>query len=211
MPVSRKTAARPPAKATARTAGTSQTVGIDDIAVSTDILVDQWTRERPDLDMRAFALTLRITGLAMLIGQFGEKVAKSVGLRYGEMLLLHALRREGEPYVLRPTDILKLMKVTSGTVTYRVDRLEKMGVVRRIADPEDRRSMMIQLTEQGVGKIDEAVRVTVEQASVDLRQLVGDDAAFVDATTALRRINAAYDASMSAADNPLIHQSPKRK
>jgi DNA-binding MarR family transcriptional regulator len=179
--------------------------------LSTDLLVDQWQRERPDLDMRAFSLTLRITGLAMLIGQFGEQVAKKLGLRYSEMLLLHALRREGAPYVLRPTDILKLLKVTSGTVTYRVDRLEKMGVVRRIPDPEDRRSMMIQLTAAGMKRIDEAVKITVEQAAIDLKDLVADDAAFDSATDSLRRINAAYDGTMTPAQNPLIHQSPKRK
>jgi DNA-binding MarR family transcriptional regulator len=179
--------------------------------ISTDLLVDQWQRERPDLDMRAFSLTLRITGLAMLIGRFGEQVAKKLGLRYSEMLLLHALRREGAPFVLRPTDILKLLKVTSGTVTYRVDRLEKLGVVRRIPDPEDRRSMMIQLTEAGMRLIDEAVEITVNQAAVDLKELVADDAAFGFATDALRRINAAYDRTMTPAQNPLIHQSPKRK
>jgi DNA-binding MarR family transcriptional regulator len=179
--------------------------------ISTDLLVDQWQRERPDLDMRAFSLTLRVTGLAMLIGQFGEQVAKTLGLRYSEMLLLHALRREGKPYVLRPTDILKLLKVTSGTVTYRVDRLAKMGVVRRVPDPEDRRSMMIQLTAAGIKLIDRAVEITVKQAAVDLKGLVDDVRAFDSATEALRRINAAYDRTMSPAQNPLIHQSSKRK
>lgn len=182
-----------------------------DTEISTDLLVNQWKRERPDLDMRAFGLTLRITGLAMLIGQFGEKVAKRLGLRYSEMLLLHALRREGEPFVLRPTDILKLLKVTSGTVTYRVDRLEKMGVVRRIPDPEDRRSMMVQLTALGMQRIDEAVDITVGQAAVDLKELVDDEAAFASTTEALRLINAAYDRTMTAAENPLLHQNPKRK
>lgn len=179
--------------------------------VSTDLLVEQWAHERPDLDMRAFSLTLRVTGLAMLIGQFGESVAKSLGLRYSEMLLLHALRREGEPYVLRPTDILKLLKVTSGTVTYRVDRLVKLGAVRRIPDPEDRRSMLIQLTAAGIRRIDKAVAITVGQAAVDLKDLVADDAAFDLATESLRRINLAYDRTMTPEQNPLIHQAPKRK
>ena len=180
-------------------------------SVSTDQLVEQWQRERPDLDMRAFSLTLRITGLAMLIGRFGEQVAKQRGLRYSEMLLLHALRREGAPYVLRPTDILKLLKVTSGTVTYRVDRLQKMGVVQRIPDPDDRRSMMIQLTPAGILCIDDAVEVTVRQAAIDLKDFVDDALAFDVATQAIRRINAAYDATMTPAQNPLIHRSPKRK
>lgn len=39
--------------------------------------------------------------------------------------------------------------ITKGTLTGVVDRLEAKGLVRRVIKPEDRRSMMVQLTERG--------------------------------------------------------------
>ena len=182
-----------------------------EVPATTDELVASWERERPDLDLRAYSLTLRITGLAMQIGHFGEEVARHLGLRYNEMLLLHALRREGEPYVLRPTDILKKLRVTSGTVTNQTDRLEKLGVVRRVPDPDDRRSMLVQLTPKGRKLVDQAVDLTVRQAAVDLREIAADSALFEVTTDALRRLNLAYDRTMSPAQNPLVNARSRRK
>lgn len=39
--------------------------------------------------------------------------------------------------------------ITKGTLTGVVDRLEAKGLVRRVIKPEDRRSMIVQLTEKG--------------------------------------------------------------
>lgn len=39
--------------------------------------------------------------------------------------------------------------ITKGTLTGVVDRLEAKGLVRRVVKPEDRRSMIVQLTEKG--------------------------------------------------------------
>lgn len=180
-------------------------------SATTDELVSSWERERPDLDLRAYSLTLRVTALAMQIGHFGEEVARRLGLKYNEMLLLHALRREGEPYHLRPAEILKKLRVTSGTVTNTTDRLEALDIVRRVPDPEDRRSTLIHLTEKGRKLVDEAVEITVRKAAVDLKAIAADPAIFQATTEALRRLNIAYDQSMTPAENPLVNPRPRRK
>jgi DNA-binding MarR family transcriptional regulator len=38
--------------------------------------------------------------------------------------------------------------LTSGSITAVIDRLEEKGYVRRVADPEDRRRVLLELTEQ---------------------------------------------------------------
>ncbi|QSX42478.1 MarR family winged helix-turn-helix transcriptional regulator [Shewanella cyperi] len=64
-----------------------------------------------------------------------------------EMLGVHGPRRM--------TDLAKLNHVTLGTLTSRIDKLEALGLVERQANPEDRRSLLIALTEAGRAVFDE--------------------------------------------------------
>jgi DNA-binding MarR family transcriptional regulator len=52
--------------------------------------------------------------------------------------------------------------ITSGTMTNRIDQLAKQGLVERIANPEDKRSVLIGLTDKGFSLIDEAVGAHVK-------------------------------------------------
>jgi len=47
--------------------------------------------------------------------------------------------------------------LSSAGVTSRIDRLERRGLVRRLADPDDRRGVIVELTDQGLEVVDEAV------------------------------------------------------
>ena len=49
--------------------------------------------------------------------------------------------------------------LSSGSMTNRLDRLEKAGFVKRLPDPKDRRGTLIQLTDKGLQLIDRAVEV----------------------------------------------------
>lgn len=46
------------------------------------------------------------------------------------------------------------MMVSSGGMTNRLDRLEKAGLVRRRRNREDRRAIIVELSEMGLKKID---------------------------------------------------------
>lgn len=54
---------------------------------------------------------------------------------------------EGEP--LTPREIGARILVTSGTMTTILDTLEKRGLVRRAPHPTDRRSLLVEITEDG--------------------------------------------------------------
>ena len=73
-----------------------------------------------------------------------------------------ALRRAGEPYVLRPTDLFTSLMITSGGLTARLDRLEAAGLIRRRRTDEDRRSFLVELTPAGKKKIEAAFRADME-------------------------------------------------
>ena len=47
--------------------------------------------------------------------------------------------------------------LSSAGVTSRVDRLERRGLVRRLPDPDDRRGIIVELTDQGLEVVDAAV------------------------------------------------------
>ena len=130
----------------------------DPIWGNSDVLVGQWRNQFPGEDIDALTLGIRIRRLAMLLDEMTIAAGETAGLKLNEMLLLMALRRVGPPYALRPTDILKMHSVTSGTATYRIDQLTKQDLAERMADPNDRRGYLIQLTPRGLKVIDKLMR-----------------------------------------------------
>lgn len=130
----------------------------DPIWGNSDVLIGQWRDQFAGEDIDALMLGVRIRRLAMLLDEISIKECEAAGLKYNEMLLMMALRRVGPPYALRPTDILKMHSVTSGTVTYRIDQLTKQDLAERAPDPVDRRGYLIRLTPRGLGLIDQVMR-----------------------------------------------------
>mgnify|MGYP001116987747 FL=1 len=79
------------------------------------------------------------------------------GLQIGEFDVLAALRRSGEPFVLKPTDLARILMLSPAGMTNRVDRLEAAGWIERRSDPDDRRSSLVRLTDEGRALVDRAV------------------------------------------------------
>ena len=71
--------------------------------------------------------------------------------------MLAALRRQGSPYQLSPGALLRITLVTSGTMTNRIDRLERAGLVARHPDPQDKRGVLVRLTAEGTARVDDAL------------------------------------------------------
>ena len=98
----------------------------------------------------------RITRLARHLDRARRDAFAEHDLEPWEFDVLTALRRAGEPYELSPGTLLRATLVTSGTMTNRIDRLAAAGLVRRRQDPEDRRGVLVSLTEAGLGRVDAA-------------------------------------------------------
>jgi DNA-binding MarR family transcriptional regulator len=124
--------------------------------------IEQWKRERPDLDVTPMAVLGRLNEAASLIAR--ERLAPlfaRFGLQSGEFDVLATLRRSGTPYALTPTALYEATMVTSGAMTNRLDRLETSGLIMRGPHPSDRRGIVVRLTEKGLALIDEAVTAHV--------------------------------------------------
>ncbi len=129
-----------------------------------DQLIDQWERERPDLDARPMAVVGRILRLAAHLDRRVNEALKPFGLAVWGFDMLATLRRHGEPYAMTPTELMEAVMLSSGAMTNRIDRLEKLGLVERQPSPNDRRSFQVQLTREGRKVIEKAIEVRFAEA-----------------------------------------------
>jgi DNA-binding MarR family transcriptional regulator len=119
-----------------------------------DPILEQWRRERPELDHAPIGVVGRVSRLARELEARLEPVYRAHGLEPGWHDVLATLRRSGPPYRLRPTDLTGSLMLTSSGTTKRLDRLEQAGLIRRDPDPGDRRGTLITLTDAGRELID---------------------------------------------------------
>jgi DNA-binding MarR family transcriptional regulator len=122
-----------------------------------DHIVQQWHRERPDLDVEGMAVIGRISRLEQMVAPLLAWVFSRHGLEAWEFDVLATLRRHGHPYRLTAGGLMGAMMITSGAVTNRIDRLEQRGLIARSRDLSDGRVVHVSLTESGLARIDAAV------------------------------------------------------
>jgi len=105
--------------------------------------------ESPEIDTEGMAIFGRIYRLAARIAPHMEALFARHGLERGEFDVLATLQRNGPPYRLSPTALYSLLMVSSGGLTHRLKRLETAGLIRRIPSPDDGRSLIVELTNEG--------------------------------------------------------------
>jgi DNA-binding MarR family transcriptional regulator len=121
-----------------------------------DRILEQWARERPDLDVSPAGVIDRMSRVSNRLTEELVAVYATFGLGEGEFDILATLRRSGAPYALSPGELAAATMVTSGAISKRVDRCERQGWVARSVDNRDGRGRLISLTVQGRALIDEA-------------------------------------------------------
>lgn len=136
-----------------------------------DRLRQQWALELPDLDTEAMAILGRALRLSNLVRGSIEATFAAFDLDRGEFDVIATLRRSGSPYRLTPTELYSSLMISSGGLTHRLDRLERAGLIRRERSSHDRRSVFVQLTDVGVGLVEEAFRRDMADESRFLQHL----------------------------------------
>lgn len=140
------------------------------------VAIAQWRKEMPELDPLPMELTARLTSVGRHLSlQYLEPFFKERGLQLREFDVLATLRRAGAPYALTPTQLFEVLMLSSGGMTNQLDRLEKAGLIARRPNPDDRRSMLVTLTEEGLALVNEAVPKHVENEARALAPLSEDE------------------------------------
>jgi len=125
--------------------------------VPVEAIVEQWQRERPDLDPAPMRLFGALAQAHLLTTPYINRVIAQRGLVRGTFDVLSALRRAGPPYALTPKQLAESLMLSGAGMTSRLDRLEELNLIARLPEPNDRRSLKIQLTQKGVKLIDEII------------------------------------------------------
>ncbi|MDI3423936.1 MarR family winged helix-turn-helix transcriptional regulator [Streptomyces luteolus] len=122
-----------------------------------DAIIGQWTAERPDLAEAIWPVEVlaRVQRMAMVLSKEVKTFSVEHGLEMGEFDVLTTLRRSGPPYALTAGAFLKAAMVTSGAITNRIDKMETKGLVERVRDGSDRRTVKIRLTDKGLALTDQ--------------------------------------------------------
>ena len=135
--------------------------------------------ELPGVDPEVEGIVDRINGLRRRVHRMLDETLAQFGLYSGEWKVLNQ-RRLGEPPHRRSVgQLASWAELSSGAMTNRIDRLEQAGFVRRARDPDDRRGVLVELTEAGhkvwedslrVGAANEAL-ITAALTKTEKRQL----------------------------------------
>ena len=126
-----------------------------------DHVLEQWQTVTPERDVSPMAVFTRLYRLSKYLNRKVAAVFRRHGLHDGEFDLLATLYRSGQPEGLTPNALRRAAVLSSGAMTNRLDRLEAAGLIQRVANPQDRRSLLIRLSEHGqtllLGCLDEYV------------------------------------------------------
>ena len=146
-----------------------------------DVILEQWRRERPDLDvspMRVFGRIARVFALAQR--QLRQLLA-DFDLTPATFDVLANLRRSGPPHRKTAGDIATSSLLSTGGTTFRLDRLEQRDLIRRVPSAHDKRVIMVELTAEGRALIDEVMAAHLKQEAARLTLLSDDQVADLEA------------------------------
>lgn len=119
--------------------------------------INLWRTQKPDLAVDEMLMIGRLINCSMLTFNHLDALYESYHINRGEFDVLATIRRNGAPYQLSPTQIFSSLMISSGTMTNRLQQLEKKGLIHRCCNPEDARSSLVALSDAGLKLIDQLI------------------------------------------------------
>jgi DNA-binding MarR family transcriptional regulator len=129
-----------------------------------DRFLEEVRSELPaDLDLAIEGIVDRILGISRRLQRILDETLAVYGLSHGEWRVLSSLRWAGSPYRRSAGELARIADLSTGAMTNRLDQLESQGLVRRLRDPDDRRGVLVELTDQGRALHEEAIGVQAQK------------------------------------------------
>ena len=103
----------------------------------------------PEADSDQLVYFAHLTAIRQLTEAFYKRALRPHQISDSEFRVLSSLRVSGAGYRTTPLELNRSTQITSAGMTRTLDRLERAGYVERLPNPEDRRSILIGLTDLG--------------------------------------------------------------
>ena len=122
-----------------------------------DTVISLWKRERPDYDLAPVEIIGRAGRIMEYVDRALEAKFQEFGISRAAFDVLATLRRGGKPYRVPQRDLMRRLLRTSGSMSLRIDALEREGLVSRLPDKDDRRSVFVTLAPKGLSLIEKII------------------------------------------------------
>ncbi|MCV3273361.1 MarR family winged helix-turn-helix transcriptional regulator [Roseobacter sinensis] len=122
-------------------------------------------------EVRDRCLCLHLQRAARAIARRFDEALRPVGLTHGQYSLLMALNRPGAP---RVGELAHFLAMDRTTMTANLKPLERRGLLAMLADPKDKRSRRITLTDDGRDLLVQAVPIW-RKTHDDVDEMLGRD------------------------------------
>jgi len=162
---------------------------------SMDRVLAGWARERPDLDFTPVGVVTRLARVRAYLDMELSAVFARFDLTAADFWVIVTLRRAGAPYRMPQARLMDALGLTSGTVSVRLDRLERRQIVTREADPATARGSLVRLTAKGLDLFDQAAPVHLANEDRLLSALTGDERLALAGL--LRRLLASFESPVT--------------
>ena len=136
-----------------------------------DRLVLKWGKERPDYDLAPVQIIGRIGRIFEYVDRGLEAKFAEFDISRASFDVLATLKRSGPPYRLSQRELMKNLLRTSGSMSVRIDAMERDGLVTREADVDDRRATLVAITGKGIALLE---KIVPEHLLNEERLLSGD-------------------------------------
>lgn len=120
-------------------------------------LLDYMARNWPEASSPESEIVMSLVRFGDLIRQRTDRVLGQYSLTPAAFEVLVTLRSMPQPRELMPTELYRLTLLTSGGMTKVLGELERRGLVERVANPDDGRSRLVQMTGAGQALAEEVM------------------------------------------------------
>jgi DNA-binding MarR family transcriptional regulator len=161
-----------------------------------DDLLDRLEEAGAPLDLEVEGIVDRIGGIHKRMRGALKETLGEYGLTPEDWSVLCSLHLRGPDATTSPGALARDLEISSGAMTSRLDRLETAGYIRRVADPSDRRAVVVGITDEGRQAWDEAAEVQGRKEAFFASALSKTEQKQLN--TLLRKLVLAFDARASS-------------
>jgi DNA-binding MarR family transcriptional regulator len=128
---------------------------------SVDRMIEAWAETDPRVDARPLEVVGRLLLCTHHLQRELVAALRPFELSFGDFDVINTLRRRADEHGTNPRELARSALITSGAMTTRLDRLERAGLITRVPDVADGRSVRVLLTARGEKLAEQALQAVI--------------------------------------------------